>query len=346
MKAAILGTTGYTGMVLLRLLARHPRITEIIPASSSQAGTPLSDFDRGLSSSILDKIPGGKLTGIEDALHAKPEVVFAALPHLTSAEVCGPFFGQAVVIDLSADFRIKDARLFAKAYGQEPKRQDLLAKAAYGLAEWYRGEIAAADLIANPGCYPTATLLPLLPLYKAGLVKGTAVVNALSGVSGAGRGAKINTLFCERAENANAYSPGTSHRHASEILHILAREAGGGPEPRLLFTPHLVPLKQGMAVTSVVELAGPAGPGEIAEALGRAYAGCPFVELKGRTIPETRDVRWSNRIDLGWQVEGDRLMLFSVIDNLLKGASGQAVQNMNIRFGFDESEGLSRHGEF
>ena len=229
MKAAILGTTGYTGMVLLRLLSRHRDVTDIIPASSSQAGTPLEAFDRGLSRAILEKtrISGGTLASVEDAVKAKPDVVFAALPHLASASVCAPFFGTAVVIDLSADFRIKDPVLFEKAYKEKPPRPDLLEKAVYGLADWAPESVRKADLIANPGCYPTATLLPLLPLARAGLITGTVVTNALSGISGAGRSAKINNLFCERSENTNAYSPGKTHRHAAEIQQELDRVPGG-----------------------------------------------------------------------------------------------------------------------
>jgi N-acetyl-gamma-glutamyl-phosphate reductase len=344
MKAAILGTTGYTGMILLRILSRHPEITEIIPASSSQAGTSLAEFDPGLSRVIQEKTREARdrLVSVEDALKAKPDVVFAALPHLTSAEVCGPFFGTSVVIDLSADFRFKDPVVFEKAYGERPCRPDLIEKAVYGLAEWNTEAIRKADLIANPGCYPTATLLPLLPLAKAGLISGIAVTNALSGISGAGRSAKINNLFCERSENTNAYSPGKLHRHASEIQQILNLVPGGLD---ILFTPHLVPLKQGMAVTTVAETTRSLSDKEITAAYRECYEDCPFIELRGRTIPETRDVRNSNRCDIGWHREDSRLILFSVIDNLIKGASGQAVQNMNLRFGFGETAGLSVHGE-
>jgi N-acetyl-gamma-glutamyl-phosphate reductase len=344
MKAAILGTTGYTGMVLLRILSRHPEITDIIPASSSQAGTGLTEFDPGLSRLIGEKTRtvSGRLVSVEDALAAKPDVVFAALPHLTSAEVCGPFFTGSVVVDLSADFRIKDPAVFEKAYGERPHRPDLLEKAVYGLAEWNTDSIKKADLIANPGCYPTATLLPLLPLAKAGMISGAAVANALSGISGAGRSAKINNLFCERSENTNAYSPGKLHRHASEIQQLLNLVPGGLD---ILFTPHLVPLKQGMAVTTVTETTRPLSDGDIAAVYEESYGGRPFIEIRGRGIPETRDVRNSNRCDIGWHREGGRLILFSVIDNLIKGASGQAVQNMNLRFGFAEAAGLAIHGE-
>jgi N-acetyl-gamma-glutamyl-phosphate reductase len=303
------------------------------------------EVDRGLSRSILAKTEktGGKLLTTEEIARAKPDVVFAALPHLASAAVCAPFFGNTLIIDLSADFRIKDPVLFEKTYKEKHPRPDLLEKAVYGLAEWFTREIRGADLIANPGCFPTAALLPLLPLSRAALLKGAVVANALSGISGAGRNIKAPYLFCERSENTCAYGPGKKHRHQPEMKQILDSVPGSGLD--ILFTPHLVPLKQGMAVTTIAELARPVTHEEIGAVYRDAYAAKPCIELLGELIPETKDVRFSNRCDIGWQIEGDRIILFSVIDNLLKGASGQAVQNMNIRLGFDETEGLSLHGE-
>jgi N-acetyl-gamma-glutamyl-phosphate reductase len=332
-------------MILLRLLARHGEVREILPGSSSHAGMPLGDTDYGLSRSILAKTErhGGRLLTTEEIAAAKPDVVFAALPHLASATVCAPFFGNTPVIDLSADFRIKDPVLFEKTYREKPPRPDLLEKAVYGLAEWFTEDIKKADLIANPGCYPTATLLPLLPLSRAGLIRGTVITNALSGVSGAGRNMKQTYLFCERSENTCAYGPGKQHRHQPEIRQGLDSVPGSTLD--ILFTPHLVPLKQGMAVTTVAELVRPVSFEEVEAVYREAYANRPCVELRGNRIPETLQVRNSNRCDIGWHIEGDRIILLSVIDNLVKGASGQAVQNMNIRFGFDETEGLSLHGE-
>ena len=345
MKAAILGTTGYTGLVLMRILTEHPEVTQILPVSSSHEGTPLIEADPGIGEETLAKAAasGGKLMSMDDALRAKPDVVFAALPHLKSAEICAPFFGKCPVIDLSADFRIRDHGLFAKAYGVAPPRPDLLAEAIYGLTEWNRKSIRTADLIANPGCYPTATLLPILPLTTSGIIEPEIAVAALSGISGAGRAAKVNTLFVERSENTNAYSPGKTHRHATEIQSQLDQRAKGYD---LIFIPHFVPIKQGMAVSTVVKLKGGVGDGLIEETFQSAYGNEPFVRLQRTGIPETRQVRNTNRCDIGWHREGDRLILFSVIDNLFKGASGQAVQNMNVRFGFTETAGLRRTGEF
>ncbi len=349
MKAAILGTTGYTGMVLLRMLDAHPAVETILPVSSSRAGEQVILADRGVHEKVVEKCAysHGRLMTIEEAAGAKPDVVFSALPHLKSAELCGPFFGTGVVIDLSADFRIRDPQVFEKAYGHKQPRPDLQEQAVYGLCELYAGEIKKADLIANPGCYPTASLLPLVPLLKAGIIGGTIVINALSGISGAGKKANENLLYCTRTENANAYSPGTAHRHCQEIQQETdaAGTGSGPPVNRVLFTPHLVPVKRGMAVTTAVTLSGGGTEADAARILSEAYREAPFVKLTGNTIPQTADVWGSNRCDIGWHGEGDSLLLFSVIDNLVKGASGQAVQNMNLRFGLPETEGLKVHGE-
>jgi len=345
MRAAVLGATGYAGMVLLRLLTDHPQIDGIVPVSSSQPGTPLLEYDPGLSEQLLEKSApwNSALTTVDEAVKAQPDVVFSALPHLTSAEVCEPFYPNAVVIDLSADFRIGEAALFEQAYGAPPPRADLLPRAVYGLTEWYRRDIVSADIIANPGCYPTASLLPLLPLLAGDIISTDVAISAMSGISGAGRKARQNMLFGERSENVNAYSPGKTHRHWSEIHHHLERT---GRTPDVLFTPHLVPVKQGIAVTTVCRLVPGRGSEDVQAALQAAYAQCPFIRIVKGRIPETRDVRNSNRCDISWKQEGDRLLLFSVIDNLVKGASGQAVQNMNVRFGLEETAGLRRAGEF
>ena len=349
MKTAVLGATGYTGGILLRLLSTHPEITEIIAVSSSQAGQQVRTVDPGLSPAIEQKMAhhGGKLASLEEAVKAAStggglDVVFSALPHLKSAEVCAPLLGKTGVIDLSADFRLKDPAVFAKAYGAAMPRPDLSARAVYGLAEWRKEQIRTADIIAVPGCYPTATLLPVLPLAKAGVLRGTVIVNAVSGISGAGRKEKVDLLYVERSENVNAYSPGTSHRHAQEIAQELtaANEALS-----LLFTPHMAPLRRGMAITTVAKMAAPVSSDAVAGLYREAYSGRPFVSLTADRVPQTRDVCGSNRCDIGWRIEDGHIMLFSVIDNLVKGASGQAVQDMNIRFGIDECAGLPSGAE-
>jgi N-acetyl-gamma-glutamyl-phosphate reductase len=343
MKAVILGTSGYTGQLLLRLLLAHPQVEAILPASNSKAGEAVTSFDAGIGKSGLEKLAGSKgaCVSIQEAYKWHPDVVFAALPHLKSAELCSPFVGKAVVIDLSADFRFKDAELFAKAYGVRPPREDLLEQAVYGLCEWYRKEIAGSDLIASPGCYTTASLLPLLPLVKEDLVDGPIIVNAISGVSGAGKKTKEYLLFGERSENIWAYSPGKTHRHAFEIQ---AELNAINPRAELLFTPHLAPLIRGIAATITVETKNELSPGEVISLYNKYYSACPFIGLRESGIPQTKEVWGSNRCDIGFHTEGKMLMLFSVLDNLVKGASGQAVQNMNIRFGFKETDGLSVHG--
>ncbi len=342
MRVAVLGATGYTGQLLVRLVASHPAVREVLAVSSSQAGRRFSEVDPGWCGPGEILADGGTMATIEEAAGRKPDVVFAALPHLESARLCEPFFGGSVVIDLSADFRFRSPEAFQRAYGAAPYRADLLPGAVYGLVEWYRRRLSGADVIANPGCYPTAALLPLLPLVSAGVVGGTIVVNAISGISGAGRKAKAEYLFCERSENAGAYAPGRSHRHMHEIeaeLQAVSREA------RVLFTPHLAPLRRGLAATTVAPLARGLTAAEVGKRLAGAYGDSPFVVLTGERIPQTADVRGSNRCDIGWRVEGDTLMLFSAIDNLVKGASGQAVQNMNVRFGLPETQGLSLAAE-
>jgi N-acetyl-gamma-glutamyl-phosphate reductase len=216
MKAAIIGITGYTGLVLFRLLADHPDITDIIPVSSSQAGESLLDIDKGLAPSCLGKVKStnGKLVSPDEGCGLEVDVVFAALPHVESAKMCARFLDASVVIDLSADFRFDDPLEFERVYGATHPEPELVKQSVYGLVEWHRKEIANSDLIANPGCYPTATLLPMLPLLAEGIVKGRAIVNAISGISGAGKKLQPMYLYSDRTENAGAYSPGTVHRRS------------------------------------------------------------------------------------------------------------------------------------
>ncbi len=342
MKAAILGVTGFTGLLLARLLSAHPQIGEILAVSSSRTGKKLNEVDPGFQD-LQGKVDrDGTLLSLEEAAQRRPGVVFSALPHLESARLCSPFFGKAVVIDLSADFRMQDAAAFERAYGCPPPRADLLKQAVYGLPEWQAEAIRSANLIANPGCYPTAALLPLLPVVKAGLVGGPIYVNAISGISGAGRKVKAEYLFCERSENTGAYSPGKSHRHVWEIEEQLQAVE---PQASVLFVPHLAPLRKGMAATVMMPLSRAVSENEVADLFQRAYSEAPFIGLRGARIPQTAEVRGSNRCDIGWRIEDRTLLLFSVLDNLMKGASGQAVQNMNLRFGFAETSGLSAAGE-
>ena len=348
MKAVILGSTGYVGMMLLRILASHPAITSIVPVSRSAAGRSVVEADPGLGPSIgrLLARTGGRFVTVEEAGADSADVVFSALPHGAAAETIGPLAGRVPIIDLSADFRITDLDRYEAVYGTRHPYPELLDRAVYGLSEWHRDAIASAEIIACPGCYPTAALLPLLPFVE--LVTGPAIVNALSGISGAGRKEAQDLLFNERSENLNAYNPGRVHRHVPEIEQELATHSGDGDrEPlRILFTPHLVPVKQGMFSSTVVALAQRITQDEAQERLRSAYADAPFVGISARGIPQSRDVRNTNRCDLGVRIHEGHLQLFSAVDNLYKGASGQAVQNMNIRLGLEETAGLRVHGEF
>jgi len=345
MKVAVFGASGYGGQVLMRLLLDHPQISQVMPVSSTSAGTPIDVRDSGLGPDPEGKLPEKRmLLNREEALSRKPDAVFSALPHGASADFCAPFMDDSVVFDLSADFRLTDRDVHLKAYGTEAPLPEKRSGAVYGLAELYDDEIRKSDLIAVPGCYPTCSLLPLVPLARHGLVDGPVIINAVSGISGAGRSPKETSLFVERSENTVAYSPGTKHRHQPEMTQEIRK---AGCDAVLFFTPHLAPMRRGMASTIALPLTGNVKISEdrIADILTDVYADKPFIGLRGRTIPSTRDVVGSNRCDIGWSVEDGIVYLFSVIDNLVKGASGQAVQDFNIRFGFPQTTGLSLRGE-
>ena len=342
MTAVILGATGYAGSLLLRLLLDHPRVDAVVPVSGSRGGEPIAKALPGFADAASPKLGDARLCSATTAAERPADVVFSCLPPLSSAAGAAPWFDSAVVIDLAADFRIKDHALFAAAYGSPPPRPDLLPCAAYGLSEWHRDAIGGARIIANPGCYPTAVLLPVLPLAAAGLLCGSVVATAMSGVTGAGRKVSEEYLFTELSESLTAYAPGRSHRHHPEMVSELRAVA---EDLDLLFTPHLAPMRRGLAATTVVTLRESALQAAVEETLEQVYGEVPFVKLTGERIPATADVWGANRCDIGWQVSGRQVVLFSVIDNLVKGAAGQAVQNMNLRFGFAETAGLPLHAE-
>jgi len=324
-RVAIAGATGYTGQELLRILARHPAVA--ITAATSSGATAARTLP------ALSHLWNGSITPlVPEALAADADVVFLALPDAAAAEL-GPSLVDAGVrvIDLSGAFRLKNADQRARWY---PETHALPEGIAYGLTERERGSVARARLVANPGCYPTATLLALAPLIEAGLlVAGTdIIVDAKSGVSGAGKTPSERTHFSEVHGSLSAYGV-FGHRHGAEI------EQGAGRQ--VTFTPHLVPLDRGILSTMYVRVA----PGTTEEALGdvfaKAYAGATFVRLTGAALPEIKHVAHTNFCDIGWRVDpSGRAILVSVIDNLLKGASGQAVQNLNVMLGVDERTGL------
>ncbi|MFP4483303.1 MAG: N-acetyl-gamma-glutamyl-phosphate reductase [Spirochaetaceae bacterium] len=339
MRAVLLGATGYTGQVLFTLLSDHPDVDEIVPVSRSHAGKEVVEAIPKLAPHVTAKLRGsdGRLVALGEAAGTGGDVVFSCLPHLTSAEVLEPFYDNAVIVDLSADFRIPDVDAFTAAYGAAPPRADLLSESVYGLTELFRKRVREADIVANPGCYPTAILLPLLPLIQRGMVGPPIVANALSGVTGAGKKVAEPYLFTEVDESIRAYAPGRSHRHWYEMAHYLRSSAD------FLFIPHLVPMRRGIAATIACTRKNCAGDADLVTAYRDAFGNSPFLRVTPDAIPSTGRVVGSNRCDISWRIEGDSVLLFSCIDNLLKGAAGQAVQNMNVRFGFDEAAGLPRH---
>lgn len=339
-KVGIVGGTGYTGVELLRLLAQHPEAEVAIITSRSEAGVSVADMYpnlRGHYDNLRFSVPDTAALGACD-------VVFFATPHGVAHSLAGELLAAGTrVIDLSADFRLQDAEEWARWYGQPHGAPELLGEAVYGLPEVNRERIRAARLIAVPGCYPTATQLGFLPLLEAGLADNTRLIaDCKSGVSGAGRGASVGSLFCEAGESMKAYAV-KGHRHLPEITQGLRQAAGG--EVGLTFVPHLTPMIRGIHATLYATVADTSI--DLQALFERRYADEPFVDvMPAGSHPETRSVRGANvcRIAVHRPQGGDLVVVLSVIDNLVKGASGQAVQNLNILFGLDERLGLAHAG--
>ncbi|MFV3073484.1 N-acetyl-gamma-glutamyl-phosphate reductase [Niveispirillum fermenti] len=336
-RVAILGASGYTGAELMRLLLRHPHVRITALTGERAAGKPVAEVFPHLAPYDLPA-----LTRIADVDWTGVDFVFCGLPHGTTQEVIAALPAHVRICDLSADFRLFDVATYAEWYGHAHKAPVLQETAVYGLAEMARDQVAGARLVANPGCYPTASLLPLLPLLRQGLIAGDdIIIDAKSGVSGAGRDAKQGSLYCEVAEGMHAYGI-ASHRHAPEIEQSLGW-AAGRTDLRVAFTPHLIPMNRGMMATTYVRLKDGATAADLRATLEQTYAGEAFVKVLSPGVgPQTRHVTGSNLALIN--VFPDRIpgraILVSVIDNLMKGASGQAVQNFNIMHGFDETLGL------
>jgi N-acetyl-gamma-glutamyl-phosphate reductase len=328
-------------MELLRLLLVHPGVSLVAATSRQEAGRTLAEvFPR------FAKAPGSELKFIEPdpaAIAATgAKVAFLALPHGVAAEIARALLERGLrVIDLSADFRLRDAAVYEEFYGHAHPAPDLLAEAVYGLPEIRAEEIKAARLVASPGCYPTSILLPLLPLLRENLIDpATVVANSMSGVSGAGRKADLALLFCECNESARAYGV-PKHRHLSEIEQELSIAAGG--KVVISFIPHLIPVNAGIATTTTAKLREGVAPEAIGAALEKAYAAQPFVRLLGKGgCADTKNVTRTNFIDIGWQHDArtGRVILMSAEDNLGKGAGGQAVQAFNLMSGLQLTAGL------
>ena len=342
LKVGILGASGYTGAELVRLLVRHPGVEIALLTADRHAGKPPGEVFPHLARLALPD-----LVTIGDADWDKLDFVFCALPHATTQKVIAGLPGSLKICDLSADFRLRDTGVYAQWYGAEHQAPELQKQAVYGLTEAYRDDIAGARLVANPGCYTTTAELPLMPLLEAGLVSDEGIIiDAKSGVSGAGRSEKQATLHTEVSEGIHAYGVGT-HRHAPEIEQELAVAAGR--PVTVTFTPHLMPMNRGILATIYVSLAAGADAEDLRVALAARYDREPFVHVlpHGRA-PATRDVRGSNHCLIG--VFADRVpgraILLSVTDNLVKGASGQAIQNMNVMCGLPETMGLEQEALF
>ncbi len=342
-RTAILGASGYTGAELVRLLARHPAFALTALTGDRKAGQPLSSVFPHLAT-----LPLPDLVAIGDVDFGQIDAVFCALPHGTTQEVIAGLPPHVRVVDLSADFRLYDVDTYAQWYGHAHKAPELQAEAVYGLTEIKRAAIAKARLVANPGCYPTSVQLPLVPLLKAGLIESQdIIIDAKSGTSGAGRSAKEANLYCEVTEGIHAYGV-ASHRHAPEIEQELSEAAGGAPV-LVSFTPHLMPMSRGMLSTIYVRTAKGAKAADLRAELNRVYDAEPFVSvLPEGAVPATRHVRGSNFCFMNTfddRVPG-RVIITSVIDNLVKGAAGQAVQNMNLMFGQPETLALDQQPLF
>ncbi len=335
-KIGVVGGTGYTGVELLRLLAQHPDIQIQCVTSRSNAGTRVSDMFPNLRGFVDIAFTEPDI----DAL-AACELVFFATPNGTAMTLTPDLLERGVkVIDLAADFRLRDIDEWENWYGMQHACPDAVARAVYGLPEMNREAIKTADLVANPGCYPTAVTLGLLPLIEQGLVDDSRLIaDAKSGVSGAGRGANTATLLCEASESFKPYAV-DGHRHLPEIRQNLAQAAGH--EVGLTFVPHLTPMIRGIEATLYAVLSGNAP--DLHALYQQRYADEPFVDvLPAGTLPETRSVRGNNfcRIAVFRPQGGDTVVVSSVIDNLVKGAAGQAIQNMNLMLGLDERRGLA-----
>lgn len=341
-KVAVVGASGYSGRELLRFLLLHPNANLCAVTSRSLAGKPLvSEFPRFKGVDQAETLHFIH-PDVQTLKELQVEVAFLALPHGLAHEYAIPLIEAGIrVIDLSADFRLRDADLYAKFYGHQHPAPELLESSVYALPELKSHDLEKASVIACPGCYPTSVLVPLVPLLRAGLLLDAPIsVSSMSGVSGAGRKESIPFLYCECNESVRSYGV-PKHRHLSEIGQELALAANR--PVRISFVPHLVPVNQGICTTIFTQLAPGKTVEEVETALKETYDSRPFVRLLGRNqSPDTKNVTGTNFIDVGWSYDevAGQLILLSAEDNLVKGASGQAVQNFNLLYGFQETTGL------
>lgn len=338
-KVAIIGASGYTGVELSRILCNHPHVTLTAATSRQYAGKPLSEVFPNLRGKV-DLVCENLST---EEIAERADVVFTAVPHKTAMDIVPQLLEAGTkVVDLSADFRLRDLATYENWY-QPHSSPSYLAEAVYGLPERYRALIAKARLVANPGCYPTSIILALAPLLEAGAIDTTTIIaDSKSGTSGAGRAAAVGTLFCEVTDGFRPYKVGGTHRHTPEIEQELSRAAQS--DITVSFTPHLLPISRGILSTIYASLHEGFDADRVAELYAQAYAHETFVRvLPNGALPATQYVRGSNYCDIGFAVDKrtGRIVVMSAIDNIVKGAAGQAVQNMNILMGFEEDAGLA-----
>ncbi|MCX5813041.1 MAG: N-acetyl-gamma-glutamyl-phosphate reductase [Proteobacteria bacterium] len=332
LKVGIIGATGYTGATLISLLLTHPDVKISLITSNTYKGEKLSDVFP-----VFKGVFEETLVSTNEDHRGTCDVYFLGLPHGTSMETAARLYDdKAVIIDLSADFRFEDVDIYESAYVKHTAKE-LIQRAVFGLPEIYRDKIKGAKIIGNPGCYPTSAILALYPLLKRGLLTGDIFIDSKSGVSGAGRDTKPGSLFCEVSEGFRAYNLGT-HRHEPEIQ----KEVSKFQPLKVMFTPHLLPMNRGILSTTYSRLKMPATTKDILELYRETYEREPFMRIMDEgQYPDTRFTRYSNYCDIGLKAFDDgRIVIISTIDNLIKGASGQAVQNMNIALGIDEATAL------
>mgnify|MGYP004461586931 FL=1 len=337
-KVGIIGATGYAGGELVRILMGHKEAEIVWYGSRSYIDQKYADVYRNMFQIVDAKCMDDNIEALADQV----DVIFTATPQGFLASVINEnILGKAKIVDLSADFRIKDVKVYEKWYGIEHKSPQFIEEAVYGLCEVNRDKVKGARLIANPGCYTTCSILTAYPLAKEGIIDmRTLIVDAKSGTSGAGRGAKVPNLFCEVNENMKAYGV-ASHRHTPEIEEQLGYASD--ENVTISFTPHLVPMNRGILATEYATLKKDVTGEEVKAIYDKYYADEKFVRVLGEGVcPETKWVEGSNYVDIGFKLDPrtNRIVMMGAIDNLVKGAAGQAVQNMNLLFGLPESEGL------
>ncbi len=336
-RVSIIGASGYSGTELLKILLRHPNIEVTHVFANSSAGKRVDELYphfRAVTNLVYEEY------SIEKVM--SDDLIFIALPSGEAMNFVPALIDAGKkVIDLGGDFRLHDTQFYTKYYQHEHKAEKYLSTAVYGLPEWNKQKIQSAQLIANPGCYATSVLLPLLPLIKENLIESTGItISSLSGVSGAGRSSSVDLSFTEINESVKAYKVGV-HQHTPEIETVL--KDFGNQQSTVTFVPHLIPMTRGIYSTLFTTPKGNISFEQIESAFKKYYSTAPFIRLIGGAVPEIKHVQYTNFCDIGWKVyeRNNQIIIHSVIDNLVKGAAGQAVQNMNLVFGCNETFGLT-----